>query len=120
MSSPRGLSPHPGAVLIPQRRARLAMECLLKLRHVRNPSISAIFSRGMRIDCGAQALAFIASQAAPALPISYKEALLRRESIQRLQALASGGILPCQICEKHSAGIGNGVTQRQLAVNFDV
>src|SRR5215470_15853350 len=83
--------------------SRLAMKGLLKLRHVGNHSIGAIFPRRMGIDGGPQPLALVADMPAPALPIADEETLLWRELIDWIKLLSLGVVFPGHVSEHQSA-----------------
>ena len=70
--------PYTAAVLVHHGRAGLAVECFLKLGHVRDHAVRPVLFRRVRVDRGAEALSFIATLAAPALAVADEEALLRR------------------------------------------
>src|ERR1700686_5178984 len=96
------------------------MERLLKLGHVRDYAVDAVFFRGMRVYGGAQTLGLIPGLATPALAVADKEALLGREAIDRIQRLAFGVILPRRERQNQSAQIGDIFSQCQLAIDLDV
>src|ERR1700693_3889353 len=51
---------------------------------------------------------------------SDEKALVGVEAVHRLQILAFGGVLPCQVRKEGPAEIRHVLAQRQLAVDFDV
>src|ERR1700751_2637052 len=95
--------PHPATVCVHHRLPRLAVKRLLKLRHVGNNAVRAIFLRRVRIDCCPQALAFFAHMPAPALSVTYEESLLWREAIDRIQFLCLSVVFPSQVSEQQSS-----------------
>ena len=67
-----------------------------------------------------QPLVFIALVRAPALPIGDKEALLRRQPVQRFELLILRVFLPCQIGQERSAEVRQILAVGQFAVDLDV
>src|ERR1700691_4679496 len=74
----------------------------------------------MRIDSGLQSFGFVARIRTPALPVSDKEALLRREAVDRLERLALRIFLPRHVSQNHSAQIGDILAQSQFSRDLDV
>src|SRR5271157_1770407 len=74
----------------------------------------------MRIHGSPHALGFVASLAAPTLPVADKESLIGREIVEGLQGLGLRVFLPRQVCEDQSPKIGDVLTQRQRAVDLNV
>src|SRR5580658_3751861 len=112
--------PNSAAVFIHHGGAGLAVEGLLKFRHIRNHAVGAIFFWRVRVDGGAQALRFVAALAAPALAVADEEALVGRESVDRVERLALGVGLPCRVGENQSAEVGNIFAERKFAVDLNV
>jgi hypothetical protein len=74
----------------------------------------------VRIGDGVHTLAFWTLVAARPLRHPDEEALIRRESVERRKVLSLGGFLPRQKRQPGAAEIGQILSQRQLAVDFDV
>src|SRR6266436_8215671 len=112
--------PNPAAILLYHRGIRLAVERLLKFRHIRDHAVGPVFLRRMGIRRRSQTLDFVAFVRAPALPVPDEEALLGGQPINQFQLLAFGRLFPRHVREDEPAEVRCIFPKRQLTVDFDV
>src|ERR1700691_4351674 len=113
-------SPNATPVFFRHGLTRLAGECLLELRHVHHQAVDAILAGRVRIGDGVHAQGFRPLVFTGPLRVSYKETLLRRQPVARLQCHIFGLHLPRHPGENQAAQVGDVFAFGQLAIDLYV
>src|SRR5215468_7569427 len=99
------VSPHTAGLRAHHGLTGFARERLLKLWHVRDYAVDAVFQGRMRVGHRAHALALRTLVATRPLRHADEEPLLGREAFGRLQRLAPRGVFPGDICQQRAAQV---------------